>query len=96
LLICIRNYQTGVHRKPLAANQASPNASTHHVTEAMFDNGTSGVSTRLMEHSEGRRLFDKLRRIKNDPASCAQFIEVRHRLGQSTMLTQIRVALAMV
>ena len=27
----------------------------------MFDNGTSGVSTRLVERPEGRRLFDKLR-----------------------------------
>jgi putative DNA-invertase from lambdoid prophage Rac len=32
------------------------------IDEAVFDNGTSGVSTRLMERSEGRRLFDKLRR----------------------------------
>ena len=31
------------------------------ITEAVFDNGTSGVSTRLVERSEGRRLFDKLR-----------------------------------
>jgi putative DNA-invertase from lambdoid prophage Rac len=29
---------------------------------AVFDNGTSGVSTRLMERKEGKRLFDKLRR----------------------------------
>jgi putative DNA-invertase from lambdoid prophage Rac len=27
----------------------------------VFDNGTSGVSTRLVERAEGRRLFDKLR-----------------------------------
>jgi DNA invertase Pin-like site-specific DNA recombinase len=27
----------------------------------VFDNGTSGISTRLVERSEGRRLFDKLR-----------------------------------
>jgi putative DNA-invertase from lambdoid prophage Rac len=31
------------------------------ITEAVFDNGTSGVSTRLVERTEGRRLFDKLR-----------------------------------
>jgi putative DNA-invertase from lambdoid prophage Rac len=30
--------------------------------DAVFDNGTSGVSTRLVERKEGRRLFDKLRR----------------------------------
>lgn len=29
---------------------------------AVFDNGTSGVSTRLVERPEGKRLFDKLRR----------------------------------
>ena len=28
---------------------------------AVFDNGTSGVSTRLVERPEGKRLFDKLR-----------------------------------
>src|ERR1700751_3120508 len=28
---------------------------------AWFDNGTSGISTRLVERAEGRRLFDKLR-----------------------------------
>jgi putative DNA-invertase from lambdoid prophage Rac len=27
----------------------------------VFDNGTSGISTRLVERAEGRRLFDKLR-----------------------------------
>src|ERR1700733_3978789 len=32
------------------------------IDEAVFDNGTSGVSTRLIERKEGRRLFDKLRR----------------------------------
>ncbi len=32
------------------------------IDEAVFDNGTSGVSTRLIERPEGRRLFDKLRR----------------------------------
>jgi putative DNA-invertase from lambdoid prophage Rac len=31
------------------------------INEAVFDNGTSGVSTRLVERPEGRRLFDKLR-----------------------------------
>jgi putative DNA-invertase from lambdoid prophage Rac len=29
--------------------------------KAVFDNGTSGVSTRLVDRPEGRRLFDKLR-----------------------------------
>jgi len=29
---------------------------------AVFDNGTSGISTRLIERPEGKRLFDKLRR----------------------------------
>ena len=29
--------------------------------QAVFDNGTSGVSTRLVDRPEGRRLFDKLR-----------------------------------
>ncbi|HJT35069.1 MAG TPA: recombinase family protein [Pirellulales bacterium] len=32
------------------------------IDDAVFDNGTSGVSTRLVERKEGRRLFDKLRR----------------------------------
>jgi putative DNA-invertase from lambdoid prophage Rac len=32
------------------------------IDDAVFDNGTSGVSTRLIERKEGRRLFDKLRR----------------------------------
>lgn len=32
------------------------------IDEAVFDNGTSGVNTRLIERKEGRRLFDKLRR----------------------------------
>ena len=32
------------------------------IDESVFDNGTSGVSTRLTERPEGRRLFDKLRR----------------------------------
>ena len=31
------------------------------VDDAIFDNGVSGVSTRLVERQEGRRLFDKLR-----------------------------------
>jgi DNA invertase Pin-like site-specific DNA recombinase len=31
------------------------------ISEAVFDNGTSGVSTRLVARPEGRRLFDKLR-----------------------------------
>lgn len=31
------------------------------VDETVFDNGSSGVSTRLIERPEGRRLFDKLR-----------------------------------
>jgi DNA invertase Pin-like site-specific DNA recombinase len=31
------------------------------IDDAVFDNGTSGVSTRLVERPEGRRLFDKLR-----------------------------------
>jgi putative DNA-invertase from lambdoid prophage Rac len=31
------------------------------VSEAVFDNGSSGVSTRLVERPDGRRLFDKLR-----------------------------------
>jgi putative DNA-invertase from lambdoid prophage Rac len=31
------------------------------IDDAVFDNGTSGVNTRLVERSEGRRLFDKLR-----------------------------------
>ena len=31
------------------------------VDDAVFDNGVSGVSTRLIERQEGRRLFDKLR-----------------------------------
>ncbi len=29
---------------------------------AVFDNGTGGISTRLIERPEGKRLFDKLRR----------------------------------
>jgi DNA invertase Pin-like site-specific DNA recombinase len=32
------------------------------IDDAVFDNGTSGVSTRLRERPEGKRLFDKLRR----------------------------------
>jgi putative DNA-invertase from lambdoid prophage Rac len=32
------------------------------IDDAVFDNGTSGVSTRLVERPEGKRLFDKLRR----------------------------------
>jgi putative DNA-invertase from lambdoid prophage Rac len=32
------------------------------IDEAVFDKGTSGVHTRLIERQEGRRLFDKLRR----------------------------------
>jgi putative DNA-invertase from lambdoid prophage Rac len=32
------------------------------IDEAVFDNGASGASTRLIERKEGRRLFDKLRR----------------------------------
>ena len=31
------------------------------VDDAVFDNGASGVSTRLVDRAEGRRLFDKLR-----------------------------------
>lgn len=31
------------------------------IDEAVFDNGSSGVNTRLIERPEGRRLFDKLR-----------------------------------
>jgi len=31
------------------------------IDDAVFDNGTSGISTRLVERAEGRRLFDKLR-----------------------------------
>src|SRR5690348_4988494 len=31
------------------------------IDEAVFDNGTSGVHTRLIDRKEGRRLFDKLR-----------------------------------
>ena len=31
------------------------------IDDAVFDNGSSGISTRLVERSEGRRLFDKLR-----------------------------------
>ena len=31
------------------------------IDDAVFDNGSSGVSTRLVERPEGRRLFDKLR-----------------------------------
>jgi DNA invertase Pin-like site-specific DNA recombinase len=31
------------------------------IDDAVFDNGTRGVNTRLVERSEGRRLFDKLR-----------------------------------
>jgi putative DNA-invertase from lambdoid prophage Rac len=31
------------------------------IDDAVFDNGTSGLSTRLMERPEGRRLYDKLR-----------------------------------
>ena len=31
------------------------------IDDAVFDNGVSGVSTRLVERPEGRRLFDKLR-----------------------------------
>jgi putative DNA-invertase from lambdoid prophage Rac len=31
------------------------------IDDAVFDNGSSGISTRLIERSEGRRLFDKLR-----------------------------------
>ncbi len=31
------------------------------INEAVFDNGSSGLATRLVERPEGRRLFDKLR-----------------------------------
>jgi putative DNA-invertase from lambdoid prophage Rac len=31
------------------------------IDDAVFDNGSSGVSTNLVERPEGRRLFDKLR-----------------------------------
>ncbi len=31
------------------------------IDDAVFDNGSSGISTRLIERPEGRRLFDKLR-----------------------------------
>jgi len=31
------------------------------IDDAVFDNGTSGISTRLVERAEGRRLFNKLR-----------------------------------
>jgi putative DNA-invertase from lambdoid prophage Rac len=31
------------------------------IDDAVFDNGTSGVNTRLVERLDGRRLFDKLR-----------------------------------
>ena len=36
-------------------------AAGYKIDDAVFDNGTSGISTRLVERSEGRRLFDKLR-----------------------------------
>ncbi|OKO87287.1 recombinase [Bradyrhizobium sp. NAS80.1] len=36
-------------------------AAGFNIDDAVFDNGTSGVSTRLVERPEGRRLFDKLR-----------------------------------
>lgn len=32
------------------------------IDEAVFDNGSSGLATRLTERPEGRRLFDKLRK----------------------------------
>jgi putative DNA-invertase from lambdoid prophage Rac len=32
------------------------------IEDAVFDNGTSGISTRLVDRPEGKRLFDKLRR----------------------------------
>jgi putative DNA-invertase from lambdoid prophage Rac len=32
------------------------------IDEAVFDNGSSGISTRLIERTEGRRLYDKLRK----------------------------------
>src|ERR1700748_3281029 len=31
------------------------------IDDAVFDIGSSGISTRLVERSEGRRLFDRLR-----------------------------------
>lgn len=36
-------------------------AAGFNINDAVFDNGISGVSTRLVERPEGRRLFDKLR-----------------------------------
>lgn len=36
-------------------------AAGFHIDEAVFDNGVSGVTTRLAERDEGRRLFDLLR-----------------------------------
>jgi DNA invertase Pin-like site-specific DNA recombinase len=47
--------QTGEHQ----LSQAK--AAGFKIDDAVFDNGASGVSTRLVERSEGRRLFDKLR-----------------------------------
>jgi putative DNA-invertase from lambdoid prophage Rac len=48
--------QTSVHQ----LDQAK--AAGFKIEDAVFDNGTSGVSTRLCERPEGKRLFDKLRR----------------------------------
>ena len=47
--------QTSEHQRSQAE------AAGFKIDDAVFDNGTSGISTRLMERSEGRRLFDKLR-----------------------------------
>src|SRR6201984_2992242 len=40
---------------------AQAKAAGFKINEAVFDNGISGVSTRLVERPEGRRLFDKFR-----------------------------------
>jgi putative DNA-invertase from lambdoid prophage Rac len=49
-------------REQTSAHQLSQaKAAGFTIDEAVFDNGTSGVSTRLIERPEGKRLFDKLR-----------------------------------
>src|ERR1700755_1806249 len=47
--------QTSEHQRSQAK------AAGFKIDDAVFDNGTSGISTRLVERAEGRRLFDKLR-----------------------------------
>jgi len=47
--------QTSAHQLPQAQ------ASGFKIDQSVFDNGVSGVSTKLVERPEGRRLFDMLR-----------------------------------